>query len=117
MQEWELPGLTLHTLPVESGKGPFDLVLVLRETPEGLSGSLKYSTDLFDATTITGLLKHFQNLLESIVADPEQYLGNLSLLTDAETGGYTPFDFPDAELSQKDFENLLLEISKGIEME
>ena len=45
---------------------------------------MEYNTDLFDAATITRLLGHFQTLLEGIVADPEQRLSALPLLTAAE---------------------------------
>jgi non-ribosomal peptide synthetase component F len=40
-------------------------------TSEGISGFVIYSTDLFDAATITRMLGHFQTLLEGIVANPE----------------------------------------------
>jgi amino acid adenylation domain-containing protein len=49
-----------------------------------LKGQIIYSTDLFDDTTITRMLGHFQTLLESIVANPEQRLSDLSLLTEEE---------------------------------
>src|SRR5262249_44004244 len=54
------------------------------ETAEGLRGCWEYSTDLFDASTIQRMADHFQRLLESIVADPEQRIGQLPLLTDTE---------------------------------
>jgi non-ribosomal peptide synthetase component F len=43
-----------------------------------------YSTDLFDAATITRMLGHFQTLLEGIVANPEQRLADLPILSEAE---------------------------------
>ena len=110
MDDLALPELTLQLLPVDSKKGLFDLVLLLEERPERLSGMFQYNTDLFNAETIAQMMKHFQTLLENIVANPQHKLSSLSFLTAAETGGYIPSDFPDAELSQKDFENLLAEI-------
>jgi len=56
----------------------------MEDTEQGLVGSLEYNTDLFDAGTISRMLKHFQTLLEGIVANPEQRLSDLSLLTQQE---------------------------------
>ena len=49
-----------------------------------LTGTLEYNTDLFDAATIERMLGHFRTLLEGIVADPDQRLSELPLLTAAE---------------------------------
>lgn len=80
----ELPGLTLNPLAIHTKTARFDLEVELVEKPEGLYGSFEYNTDLFDAATITRMLGHFQTLLEGIVADPEQRIADLPLLTAAE---------------------------------
>src|SRR5262249_3635123 len=56
----------------------------LQDTAQGLRGTLEYNTDLFDAATIVRMLGHFYTLLEGIVANPEQRLADLPLLTAAE---------------------------------
>jgi len=83
-QDLELPGLTLSSLEVDSGTAKFDLSLLVEEGAEGLKGTLKYNTDMFDAATSKRMLGHFQTLLESIVASPELRLSDLPLLTEAE---------------------------------
>ena len=80
----QFEGLTLSPLQVDSGTAKFDLMMVMQEEPEGLSGALQYNTDLFDDVTILRMLGHFRTLLEGIVAHPEQRLANLPLLTPAE---------------------------------
>src|SRR4028119_2465851 len=77
----ELPGLMLSQLEFDSPSAKFDLEFHLWESPESFKGQVIYSTDLFDDTTITRMLGHFQTLLESIIANPEQRLCDLSLLT------------------------------------
>src|SRR6185436_9900779 len=62
------------------GGAQFDLSLDLVETDLGLRGLLEYNTDLFDAATAARLASHFVTLLESIVADPSQRVGDLRLL-------------------------------------
>lgn len=77
--QWDLTPLKLETLSLE-----FDLSLILDEEPEGLIGRFEYNTDLFDVATIHRLVGHWQTLLESIVADAGQHIGELPLLTEAE---------------------------------
>src|SRR4028119_73005 len=81
---WKLPGLTITPLEVHSGTSKFDLTLALKETSEGIKGRIEYNTDLFEATTITRMLGHFQTLLEGILVNPDQRLWDLPLLTAAE---------------------------------
>ncbi|WP_298910929.1 amino acid adenylation domain-containing protein [uncultured Nostoc sp.] len=80
----ELPGLTLSLFEYDSKTAKLDLELHLWQDLDSLKGQIVYSTDLFDDTTITRMLKHFQTLLESIVANPEQRIWDLSLLTEEE---------------------------------
>ena len=84
MQPLTLPGLTLTPLNTDSGTAKFDLTLFMVETDRGLRGTVEYNTGLFDATTISRMMGHFQTLLKSIVADPEQRICDLPLLPEAE---------------------------------
>ncbi|MBW4515816.1 MAG: amino acid adenylation domain-containing protein [Timaviella obliquedivisa GSE-PSE-MK23-08B] len=94
MQPLELPGLMLEPAPLRSGSIRFDLEVHLWESahglrslwqsPEGLSGFISYSTDLFDRDRISRLAGHFQTLLEGIVSDPDASLSDLPLLTATE---------------------------------
>jgi amino acid adenylation domain-containing protein len=82
--EIELSGLTLSPLESDNGTAKFDLTLDIRETASGLSGTLEYNTGLFEAHTIQRMVGHFQTLLSEIVANPEQRLSEIPLLTEAE---------------------------------
>lgn len=82
--EIELPSLTLSTLESDSGTAKFDLTLYMAETASGMIGSVEYNTDLFEPQTIQRLAEHFQRLLSGIVANPEQRLEELPLLSEAE---------------------------------
>ncbi len=79
-----LSGWTLTSLNVQKGTAKFDLFLNLEEQPDGLISWFEYSTELFEATTIARIAQHLQTLLESIVADPQQSLSELPLLTEVE---------------------------------
>src|SRR5262245_52252333 len=62
----------------------FDLSLYLRERDGKLIGFFEYNTDLFEPSTIERMIGHFETLLKRIVADPEQPISTLPLLTQAE---------------------------------
>jgi len=82
----ELTGLQLSPVQEEFGGGTakFDLTLEIQETNRELIGSLEYATDLFENTTIKRMIGHFVQLLEALVADREQTISTLPLLTKPE---------------------------------
>lgn len=69
---------------VESTTAKFDLTLSMQNTADGLVGVWEYSTDLFDANTIERMTGHFVTLLEGIVANPEERISQLPMLTKIE---------------------------------
>jgi aspartate racemase len=77
-------GWDLNQLDLEIGTSKFDLDLELDDRPDGLFGRFVYSTDLFDASTMQRMAGHFETMLEAIVADPDQKVSRLPMLTAAE---------------------------------
>ncbi|WP_404791150.1 amino acid adenylation domain-containing protein [Altericista sp. CCNU0014] len=84
LQDLALTELNVSVLEIESETARFDLTLSLLETDRGLKGTVEYNTDLFDAATIDRLLGHYESLLKSIVADAQQPIAQISLLSDSE---------------------------------
>jgi len=82
--DFAVPGLAVSSMELHQDTAKFDLSLALTETTDGFEGRLEYSTDLFDPTTVARMIVHFQTLLEGIVANPEQRISELPLLTEAE---------------------------------
>jgi len=80
----ELPNMTMTPELVERGTAQCDLSLLLWETKTGLMGVWEYNTDLFDEATIARMAGHFQTELEGIVANPQQRVSELPLLTQQE---------------------------------
>lgn len=80
----ELPDITLTSLEIDTETAKFDLTLSITETEQGLMGVWEYASDLFDGETITRMAGHFQTLLEGIIANPQQQVSQLPLLTEAE---------------------------------
>jgi non-ribosomal peptide synthetase component F len=65
----------------------FEVVLILRERPQGLTVSAIYKRDLFDATTIDRMLRDFQHVLECLIGQPEQPLATFRSLRGGQSRG------------------------------
>jgi len=57
---------------------PFDLMVNLMQTPEGLQGAFLYRRALFEAATIDSLAAGFETLLRAMAAEPDRPLSELS---------------------------------------
>ncbi|MDB6122829.1 MAG: Acyl carrier protein [Pedosphaera sp.] len=76
--------LNITPFEIDSGTAKFDLMLNLEETVAGITGWIEYATDLFDAAAINRFCGHYKTLLEAIVADPDQTISQISILTASE---------------------------------
>jgi non-ribosomal peptide synthetase component F len=74
-----LGGLTMQAIPMPVTTSKFDLALFVSEGDERISITWQFKTDLFDVATIVRMASHFERLLESIVADPDQPITQLRL--------------------------------------
>ena len=79
-QRLELPGLRLEEIEFDPGTAKFDLTVDMAEVDEGLLCAFEYSTDLFEASTVTRMLDHFRVLLEAVAADPAQRISALPMM-------------------------------------
>ncbi|VEP13357.1 Amino acid adenylation protein (modular protein) [Hyella patelloides LEGE 07179] len=79
-----MSGLETASLSIPKNYVPYDLELYIAEEEDNLFLKLDYNLDLFDDTTIKRWLGHFQNLLSSVIENPEQPIAQLSLLGKAE---------------------------------
>ena len=61
---------------------PYDLSLLVGDIGDELIVTFIYKRDLFEARTIAGMASNFERLLQGIIADPNQAIARLPLLTD-----------------------------------
>ena len=80
----QLPGVTISSIDIDTHVVQFDLELRLTDMGDELKGTFAYSTDLFERSTISRMMAHFENLLESLLADPERRLSEVAVLSEAE---------------------------------
>jgi amino acid adenylation domain-containing protein len=83
-QALQLTGLTLRREDVPSGTAKYDLTVVMNDTTDGLFCWFGYNSDLFEVDTIARQVRHFDRLLKSIVANPDQSISSLNLLSPAQ---------------------------------
>ncbi|MGW5739774.1 amino acid adenylation domain-containing protein, partial [Streptomyces sp. NPDC055261] len=84
-----MPGLGVENLTA-AGSAKFDLFLSVAErtagdgSPDGLTGVLEFSTDLFDRETAESLVDRFGRVLAGVAADADHPVNELEVLSDAE---------------------------------
>src|SRR6185437_10163166 len=83
----DLPGLATYEQPVDLGVAKFDLTVSLSEhhrpnrAPAGIEGIIEYARDLFDPATIETFAARLIRLLQAVVADPDQPLSRINILS------------------------------------
>ena len=84
--EVEAGPLVIDQLNVEAGNGinGIDLYLEIVEIKKQLFAKFRYNPALFEPEMISHMAAHFNQLLENVVTNPDQPLGQLSMLTKAE---------------------------------
>ncbi|MEG3971751.1 amino acid adenylation domain-containing protein, partial [Microcoleus sp. T2B6] len=76
--------LEIETLTMGQRGAGFDLDLMVLNQAGSLVFNWVYNTDLFDAATIERMAEHFQSLLSGVIANPQQPISELPLLTELE---------------------------------
>ncbi|MBD8529924.1 non-ribosomal peptide synthetase [Massilia sp. CFBP 13647] len=93
-----------------AGSARFDLTLGMKETPQGLIGSLEYNTDLFDRATMLRFAAAYEYLLEQVVAQPQAVIEDLRVVRGADLAlqlvdwNATAMDYPQALTLHAQFE-------------
>ena len=76
--------LSVSPFDIDVRTSKFDLTITALEDGQGLLGVCEYNTDLFDEQMIKRMIGHYKMLLASILADPDQPISRLPMLTQAE---------------------------------
>jgi len=76
-----LPDVQTTPIRAETGTAKFDLTLTILESEGPLKCWVEYNSNLFEQPTILRMLGHYQQLLQAIVANPNQRISELPLLT------------------------------------
>jgi thioesterase domain-containing protein/acyl carrier protein len=77
----KLPELEIQSQYIERDVADFDLALSLQEEAKRLIGTLRYRVALFETETVQQMAENFQDLVEKLVANPDQRLSELPSFT------------------------------------
>ena len=76
-----LPGQSLVPEGEESAVARYGLTVELAESPDGLVIVLEYNSDLFDASTIERMMRHYGQVLAAVCRDSNQRVQEIQYLT------------------------------------
>ncbi|MGA9771717.1 MAG: amino acid adenylation domain-containing protein [Blastocatellia bacterium] len=77
---FDLPGLTLNPMAIETETTRYDLVLALSDADDSVEGSFQYKVDLFDSSTISEMRRNYELVLSRIIAQPDSRLSEIEEL-------------------------------------
>jgi len=81
----ELPGVSLSRVSQEDKiTAKFELTLNVTETKRGMVLGWEYNTNLFDGKSIDLMAQHFEQLLEALLAAPQQNVLQANMLSEKE---------------------------------
>ncbi len=84
LSEIDLPELQVQQIELATTAPKFDLLLFLRDRGDELVAAWEYNTARLDGGTVSRMAQQFMTLLEHALANPEQRISDLELLTEAE---------------------------------
>jgi amino acid adenylation domain-containing protein len=99
-EELSIHDLSLSELDVDVVVSKYDLSLFVIEMEDHLFSFIVYNSDIFDGPTIERLFKHYQMLLEGIVADRQQRIDELPMFTEEEQQLFTEINNTRAEFPE-----------------
>ncbi|QKW23308.1 LLM class flavin-dependent oxidoreductase [Kitasatospora sp. NA04385] len=76
----QLRGCRVTPVLGDTGAARFDLTLSLTRTPDGVTGRLEYSTDLFEAATARRLADRYARVVAAAAQDPDLPVDELAVL-------------------------------------
>ncbi|WP_128895654.1 non-ribosomal peptide synthetase [Longirhabdus pacifica] len=76
--------LQITTMSDEIDSVKFDVLLSMEEKDTFMQGIFKYNTDLFHHETVERMVRHFMNLLRSVMQHPDERIQEIPILNTAE---------------------------------
>jgi amino acid adenylation domain-containing protein len=110
VQKLGIPGLEIGFLEIDRGVSQFDLTLMITKKDGHCHAAVEYSNDLFEEVTVARMFQSYQFLLQNIIADPDEQISRLQILTRAEEHhlihelNKTAFEFPNEKCLHQLFE-------------
>jgi amino acid adenylation domain-containing protein len=120
LSEYQSPNLTATIQDDTANHSMFDLLLMLNETDQGISGSIDYRLDIFDGATVECWAACFCMLLRAMISEPDVPVARLPMLTVderariLETWNDTDGLFPETVLIHQLFQQRAAELPQAV---
>jgi len=88
--DFDMPGLDISVLEIDTGVAKFDLSLTFSEEPMSdggpnrMTGALHYADDLFDRSTAESMAERLVRFVRAVAADPGLPVGSVELVSERE---------------------------------
>ena len=106
----QLPDLAAQVLPIAPQAAQFELSVEVRETlDQGVHVTLVYAAELFEASTMARLARHYLRMLEALAYSPQCAIGDVELLSHEEEAELRGWSRNDQELPGGDIVHHLFE--------
>ncbi|MEO8240510.1 MAG: amino acid adenylation domain-containing protein [Flavobacterium sp.] len=81
VNQQELSELKIENYPFNSNAAQFDISYAFTESNDGLSLSIQYNTDIYDAFLIERMFAHFEILMTEAIKSPSQDIAEIVYIT------------------------------------
>ncbi|MBE7174330.1 MAG: amino acid adenylation domain-containing protein [Williamsia sp.] len=85
-EEFRLNGIELTREDYVQSTTKFDITFFITETSQGLQGKVQYASGRYQRDTIERMITHFKALLKSVLKEPQERIGRLSMFGPGEKG-------------------------------
>lgn len=77
--------ISFEKLPYHNGTAKFSLEFILEpQLQDSLAGMVEFKTNKFDRQTVSGMIRHFEHLLQNGLKAPDKPVSQLEMITSAE---------------------------------
>ena len=83
--ELGLEGVKVAGYGQKAGQTKFDLTMTVAEVGGQIRGGVEYSLELFEQQTITRMIGHFKQILQSAIAEPDCAIQEIEMMSEKET--------------------------------
>lgn len=84
IKELNIDGLKVTSFDIENNISKFDITLNVDKKNDSINFKLEYKTNLYNEEFMRRLAGHYINLLNSIIKNPYEKLGNIEIISDLE---------------------------------
>lgn len=84
LPEFKLPNLTIARIETDNHSAMFDFWISMRELADGVHVLCEYNTDIYKQQTVLRMMRHLENIINSLCADPYQKIKQFNFMDQEE---------------------------------